>query len=516
MKIRGIVSAFILLFCSSLLSGSEKKTILSGSAFCVSPMSGASITVTDKTGSVRRASADEKGFYSVEADGMVPPLLIHALERGIENFSDESEFRGKSVAALVGSVRIGETNTANVNPLTDRVVSDAGKTAGFKSPVALILAGKTEGISPETVAVKTGDVRSLVLQALRDASVASPEYFDPCTTPQTPQSVSVLECIRHNRGYDSATGKVGDTMLFDINFRPLSKIDVLNYPRARKEKADLLDRSIVHVYIAADSTCSYYESERAPRAGWGQMFQSKFKENAKIMVVNAAQSGRSSRTFINEGWFRMIEETILPGDYLFIQFGHNDEKAGSVVPAARDKFDIANTATYPNDANGRIQGGDLSFQKWLEKYIASARAKKAVPVLLTPTTRIILGDDKKTGKFPIKTSVHINDSTNSGAKYLGDFSATIRDTAKVNNVPLIDIDAKSVNFANSLGEPGWKKYWLAADPSAYPFYKTGTTGNIDLPDNTHFQMNGASRICDLVVEGMRAVPSLSRLSAAAK
>jgi pectinesterase len=66
--------------------------------------------------------------------------------------------------------------------------------------------------------------------------------------------------------------------------------------------------------------------ERTPRAGWGQLFQSKFKKAAKVMVVNAARSGRSSRSFSNEGWLRMIGETILPGDYFFIQFGHNDEK----------------------------------------------------------------------------------------------------------------------------------------------------------------------------------------------
>ncbi|MBP2659078.1 MAG: lipolytic protein family [Firmicutes bacterium] len=492
-------------------------TLLSGTAFSLSPMGKASVTVFDALGNRKSVIADKYGVYTVDVTEMKAPFLIHALESAGANFSDESKFRGKSITAILGGVTPHVKNTANVNPLSDRVVSEVALTLGYKGPIGLVLAGKTEGIKTEIIMEKTDKTRLMVLQALKDAGVATAEIWDPVTSIESSNVVDVLRLIRHNHGYDTATGQVGDTMLFDINFRPLSAIDILNFERASKEKAKLADKGIVHIYLAADSTCSNYETERTPRAGWGQIFQSKFKENAKVMIVNAAQSGRSSRTFSNEGWLRMIGESILPGDYLFIQFGHNDEKGGSAIPAKRDKFDIANTATYPNDAIGKIQGSeDLSFQRWLEKYIKLARDRQAIPVLLTPTTRIIVDQDKNTGLFPIQQSVHRNNSTNSSAKYFGDFSQTIRDTATANKVALIDIDAKTMTMANNIGEPQWKKLWLAVDPVQYPFYKKGMTGNIDLPDTTHFQINGASKVGDLIIEGLKKTPSLERLAKMAK
>jgi len=491
-------------------------TYIGGTVYATGILSGAKVTVFDLSGQSVTTFTDAKGVYQADVSTLTPPLLVHALEAGQTNFADNSKPRGISVAALVTNPVVSDT-TVNVNAFSDRVVSDIAKTLGFKGPAGLIRAGKTSGVKPEDVSARTAAARALILKALVAAKVPDAETWDPVSTPWSKEAESVLGLVRSNRGYDAASGQVGDTMLFDLTFHPISAKDTLDFERASKEQELLADKSVIRVFIAADSTCSFYESERAPRSGWGQTFQSKFASPSKVLVINSAQSGRSSRTFINEGWFRMIEPLMLPGDYLIIQFGHNDEKAGSVPSLPRDTFDIAATATYPNDVNGRVQGDDaMSFQRWLEKYIASAKAKDVTPILLTPTTRAQIDSDKKTGVFPLLKSVHYNDASNSSAKYLGDYSQTIRDTAKLNNVACIDIDAKTQAMYNAAGEPGWKQLWLAIDPAKYPFYKTGLTGNIDTPDNTHFQIAGASKVASLVIDGIKATPSLAKLAALAK
>ena len=87
-------------------------------------------------------------------------------------------------------------------------------------------------------------------------------------------------------------------------------------------------------------------------------------------------------------------------------------------------------------------------------------------------------------------------------KVPGDYSQTIRDTAKLNGVALIDLDAKSMEFFNKMGEEASLDYYLAVDPVKYPFYKT-ETGSRSKPDNTHFQEKGAEAIGGLVAAGIK-------------
>ena len=80
----------------------------------------------------------------------------------------------------------------------------------------------------------------------------------------------------------------------------------------------------ITIYIAGDSTAAIKLPEKRPETGWGEAFQAYFKENVKI--ENRAINGRSTKSFINEGHLDKIEKSIQPGDYLIIQFGHNDQK----------------------------------------------------------------------------------------------------------------------------------------------------------------------------------------------
>nr|MBP9697313.1 rhamnogalacturonan acetylesterase [Thermomonas sp.] len=119
------------------------------------------------------------------------------------------------------------------------------------------------------------------------------------------------------------------------------------------------------VFIVGDSTASEYGAERAPRQGWGMQLQS-FLDPAAWQVRNHAQSGRSSRSFIEEGWLAPVERSLARGDVLLIQFGHNDEKAED-----------------PTRYNEPAQ----AFPQWLARYVALARAKGATPILVTPLAR---------------------------------------------------------------------------------------------------------------------------------
>jgi lysophospholipase L1-like esterase len=180
---------------------------------------------------------------------------------------------------------------------------------------------------------------------------------------------------------------------------------------------------------------------------------------------------------------------------LFIQFGHNDERCAGAV-------EVATLCSYPNTAQGAIQGGStMSFQRSLEKYVAVARSKGATPVLITPVTRVVK-DRNEPGKgvFPIVGTTHVS---RQGA-FRGDYSQTVRDAARANGTALIDLDAQSIAFANRIGDPGWKQYWLAVHEAQYPRYAPGVTGNFDTPDNVHFQQAGARVLADMVVQGIRA------------
>jgi lysophospholipase L1-like esterase len=344
-------------------------------------------------------------------------------------------------------------------------------------------------VSAEALKAKAAGLQVLIGAALKEAGVADAASFDPATG----NAGDVLKLIRHNRGYLSSKGVLGTTTLFDSNYHEISKLSPLSLAHARTEAAAIAAPGVTRIFIAGDSTASNYDVDVFPRKGWGQVFERQLKDAKNVQVVNVAQSGRSSRSFINEGWLSMIEADIRKGDYLLVQFGHNDEKCGEEPPRpapARDVIDIAGLCTYPGAAAG--VPAEMGFQKTLEKYIAIAKKVGATPVLITPVTRRQFKDGK------IGATTH----TWGKGKVPGDYSQTIRDAAKANGVALVDLDQKSMDFFNKLGAEASLDYYLAVDPAKYPFYAT-ETGSRSKPDNTHFQENGAEAIGGLVAAGLK-------------
>src|SRR5438309_3359043 len=120
----------------------------------------------------------------------------------------------------------------------------------------------------------------------------------------------------------------------------------------------------IKLYLAGDSTMAQKLPAKRPETGWGEML-SKFFQDGAVIIDNRAQNGRSTRTFISEQRWQAIVDRLQPGDYVFIQFGHNDESKEKV-----DRY------TPP-----------LAYRNNLVRFLTEVREKKGFPVLLTPLMR---------------------------------------------------------------------------------------------------------------------------------
>lgn len=200
-----------------------------------------------------------------------------------------------------------------------------------------------------------------------------------------------------------------------------------------------------------------------PEKGWGQVFPLYFKEG--IRIENHAVNGRSTKSFIDQGRWEVVREKIKLGDYVIIEFGHNDAKKEDST-----RFADANT-TY----------------RWnLQKFIVETREKDGIPILATPIVRRRFD---KQGNF---YDVH------------GDYPKVVREVAEEKKVILLDLQAKSEAILIQYGEENSKQLFLHIAPGEYSSLPDGKT------DDTHFSPTGAFRISDLVAEEIRLkIPELA-------
>ena len=214
--------------------------------------------------------------------------------------------------------------------------------------------------------------------------------------------------------------------------------------------------SPVTVFLAGDSTMAPKQPDKRPETGWGEMFEQHFK-TGKVKVDNRAVNGRSTRSFVAEGKWQALVEAVKKGDYVFIEFGHND--------AAKDRVD---RYTPPED-----------YKKNLVRFIAEVKAKGGNPVLMTPVMRRRFDKD---GKF--------YDSHK-------EYPDLVRAVAKEEKVPLIDMHRKSETVIVRYGDEGSRKLFLQLKPGEHANYPKG------VDDNTHFSPLGAEEMAKLAVEGIR-------------
>ena len=210
------------------------------------------------------------------------------------------------------------------------------------------------------------------------------------------------------------------------------------------------------VFIAGDSTASAYGPERAPREGWGQQLQG-FLDPKAFVVRNHAQSGRSARSFVAEGWFDGMAKGVRKGDVLLIQFGHNDEKIEDPT---------------------RYNEPQRAFPEWLMRYVDLARAKGATPILVTPVAR---------RKFDRGQLLDTH----------GVYAQVVRDLAQRERIGLIDLTTLSMDWLRAAGDEASKAYFMHVPAQ-------------DQQDDTHFQQRGAVMVACLVVAGWKRIdPSLA-------
>lgn len=209
------------------------------------------------------------------------------------------------------------------------------------------------------------------------------------------------------------------------------------------------------IYLAGDSTMAEKLPEKRPETGWGMEFQTFFDEY--VTVANHAKNGRSTRTFIEEGRWDSIMNLVQPGDYVFIQFGHNDQSKHKV-----DRY------TPPE-----------GYYNNLCRFVDETRAKNATPVLLTPVMRRRFNDK---GEF---YDVH------------GEYPDLVRKAAQVKGVQLLDMHAASGKLLIELGEEQSKSLFLIADSGVWQNYPAG------INDNTHFNIEGAREMAGLAIEEIK-------------
>jgi lysophospholipase L1-like esterase len=230
---------------------------------------------------------------------------------------------------------------------------------------------------------------------------------------------------------------------------PALAISLLAFALPQKKK--------IKVWLVGDSTIANKEIKAYPETGWGMPFTYFF--DSTVTVENRAKNGRSTRTFISENLWKGVTDGLGEGDYVFMQFGHNDE--------SKEKVE-----RYTSPEQYRIN---------LTKFINETRAAKAFPVLVTPVTR---------RRF---------DSLGRIQETHQEYSAVVRELAKELKVPLIDLDKRSQELLQQFGVENSKLLFLHLQPGEHPNYPQGKV------DNTHFSELGARKIAQLVLADIRSL-----------
>lgn len=210
------------------------------------------------------------------------------------------------------------------------------------------------------------------------------------------------------------------------------------------------------VFLIGDSTMANKPVDDNPERGWGQLFPSFLTDG--VEVQNHAVNGRSTKSFINEHRWDTVMIRLNPGDFVMIQFGHNDSKVEDSTRSAP-----AHTLYKDN----------------LVRFINDVRSKGATPILITPVMRRKFDD---AGKF---VDQH------------GDYPGVVKEVAAAMNVALIDLHKSSEAMIVKEGIEDSKRLFLNIPPGHFANYK----GKAE--DNTHFSEYGASSVAALVCQSIK-------------
>lgn len=208
------------------------------------------------------------------------------------------------------------------------------------------------------------------------------------------------------------------------------------------------------IFTIGDSTMANKVEKAFPETGWGQMLYELF-DTTKVEIQNHAVNGRSSKSFIGEGRWDKVFGQLKPGDFVFIQFGHNDQKDQSP-----DRF----TNPY------------TGYRQNLRMYVNKSREKGAIPVLFTSIVR------RNFNEKGVLIDTH------------GAYPEVVRSVARELDVPLIDMQIFTEELVLEKGVEGSKAIYMNLKPGEYPNFPEGKE------DNTHLNREGATLIASMAIE----------------
>jgi lysophospholipase L1-like esterase len=210
------------------------------------------------------------------------------------------------------------------------------------------------------------------------------------------------------------------------------------------------------VWTIGDSTMADKPEKALPENGWGMAVGKFLKEN--VIVKNCAVNGRSSRSFMLEGRWDTICNKISKGDFVIIQFGHNDEKSYDTT-----RYTIPQT----------------TYKEYLKKYITDTQSRGAYPVLCTPIVRRHFNNE---GKL---IDTH------------GEYPQAVRELAREMNVTLVDLQKLTEEKLTEMGPDNSKKLFLFLNPGEYPNFPDGKS------DSTHLSIAGASIVAEQFINDIK-------------
>lgn len=310
-----------------------------------------------------------------------------------------------------------------------------------------------------SVDVPEGNYRVTVTLGDKDA--------ESCTTVKSESRRLMLENITTAKGkYKTYTftvnvrnTKIGETDSVRIKPREVGKLIWDNKltlefngdnPSVTQIKIEKVD-NLVTLFLAGDSTV--VDEANEPWSGWGQLLPRFLSSD--ISVANYAESGEAANSFVSSKRFAKLLSEMKAGDYLLIQFGHNDQKQ-----------------------KGEGKGPYASYTRDLKYLIDEARAKGGIPVLITSMNRRTFDSE---GKI---TNSH------------GDYPDAVRKLAKQENVALIDLNAMSKTLYEAWGDEGSKKAFVHFPAGTFP------DQDKDLADNTHFNPYGGYELAKCIIQGI--------------
>jgi len=210
------------------------------------------------------------------------------------------------------------------------------------------------------------------------------------------------------------------------------------------------------VYLIGDSTIAIKETKSYPETGWGMPFAYFF--DSTIEVDNRAKNGRSTRTFISENRWQPVADSLQEGDYVFIQFGHNDGK-------------VTDSLRYTNP--------HTAYRYNLIQFVKEAREKGAIPILFSPIAR------RNFNEQGVLISKHET------------YSMEMRLVAQEFNVPFIDMEYLTESLEIAYGPEKSKQLHLHFKPGEVPYYPEGKD------DDTHLSIKGATEIAKIAVAQLK-------------